>query len=100
MPADRNGLIRNEAGCSLERRLEVAWRLRVEQLPPEQNMQPPIAEAAALLGHRPHALAKAGIVSLGRPISHSAAGRWLYTPAVRSSHGHPPDERQLSASRR
>ena len=36
-------------------------------------MKPSIAEAAALLGDRPHALTKAGIVSPGRPISHRHA---------------------------
>lgn len=36
-------------------------------------MQEPIAEAAALLGDRAHALAKAGIVCPGRLISHGHA---------------------------
>lgn len=35
----------------------------------EQNMQTPIAEAAAILGERPHAPAKAGIVRPGRLVS-------------------------------
>jgi hypothetical protein len=36
-------------------------------------MQAPIAEATALLGDLPHALAKAGIVRPGRPVSHGHA---------------------------
>jgi hypothetical protein len=50
----------------------------------EQKMQPPAAEAAALLGDCPHALAKAGIVRPDRLVS-CGSSRWLYTPAVRSS---------------
>src|ERR1700694_1561466 len=42
-------------------------------LPLEQNVQAPIAEAAALLGDRLHALAKAGIVRPGRLVSHGHA---------------------------
>jgi hypothetical protein len=37
------------------------------------DQQSPVAEAAAFLGNRPHALAKAGIVSPRRPISHGHA---------------------------
>jgi hypothetical protein len=41
--------------------------------PLEQHMQAPIAEATALLGDRPHALAKAGIVHPGRLVFHGHA---------------------------
>ena len=62
-------------------------------------MPSPIAEATALLGDRPHALAKAGIISPGRPISHVIRQRSMaYTPAV----AHPECSRRwttASASR-
>lgn len=38
-------------------------------LPLEQNMQAPIAEAAALLGDRPHALTQGGIIRPERLVS-------------------------------
>jgi hypothetical protein len=62
-------------------------------------MQPPIAEAAAFLGERLQALAKAGLVSPGSTdISWSSGSRrWLYTPAVRSSRMPLADGRQPSA---
>src|SRR3981081_403796 len=41
--------------------------------PLEQDMQAPIAEAAAFMGDRLHALAKAGIVRPGRLVSHGHA---------------------------
>src|SRR4051812_24916092 len=49
--------------------------LVVDQIafPLEQNMQPSVAEAAALLGNRFHALTKAGVVSPGRLVSHGHA---------------------------
>ncbi|MCS3765786.1 hypothetical protein GGE24_007387 [Bradyrhizobium centrosematis] len=65
-------------------------------LPPERNMQPPIAEAAALLGDRPHALAKVSIDSLGRPISHghtAAADGFTRAPFA-----HPMGIHQMSDS--
>lgn len=50
-------------------------------LPLEQNLQPPIAEAA-FIGNRLHALAKAGIVSPGASCISWSCGssRWLFTP--------------------
>jgi hypothetical protein len=42
-------------------------------LPLEQNMQAPIAEAAAFMGDRLHALAKAAIIRPGRLVSHGHA---------------------------
>jgi hypothetical protein len=50
-------------------------------LAPEQHMKASIAEAAAFVSQRLHALAKALIVAAS-----SGKNRWLYTPAVRSSH--------------
>jgi hypothetical protein len=60
-----------------------------------------LAEAAALLGDRPHALAKAGIVSPGRLVSHGhAAAADGFTRPPRSSRMPLADGRQLSASPR
>ena len=89
--------------CKLLFPVEPETFLVVDQIvfPLEQHMRPPIAEAAALLGDRPHALAKAGIVSAGRLISQWSCGssRWLYTPAVRSSRMRLADGRQLPLGR-
>ncbi len=41
--------------------------------PLEQDMQAAVAEAAAFMGDRLHALAKAGIVCPGRLVSHGHA---------------------------
>src|SRR4051812_3734983 len=59
-------------------------------------MQSPVAKAAAFLGHRPHALAKAGIVSQGRPISHGHAA--AADGFTRPPFAHPVGIHQMSDS--
>src|ERR1700709_764661 len=59
-------------------------------------MQAPVAEAAALLGDRLHALAKAGIVCPGRLVSHRRAP--LADGFTRPPFAHPVGIHQMSDS--
>ena len=81
--------------------VEPAQPLVVDHItrPLEKNMHASVAETAAFLGDRLHTLPKAEYHP-HRVVWYHTDSRWLYMPAVRSFRGHPPDERQLSASGR